>query len=147
MAISAIPVCKAQLVDLFLSDDQLADVEIQYGRKANPQNEYMCFQGTSDWTREWANLAVNPQIKESFVINYLIGAYKPGQNQQDATERVFEIFAQAERLLREHVAWARDNADSPVLWAELRVNELFEYSYLEGQVAVIDGGIFFQTQI
>lgn len=147
MASSAVPVMKDRLIELFKGDDQLADVEIQYGRVANPQNEYICLQGLKpgSWTRRYINLAIDPQIDEEFEIEVLVGAYKPGQEQKEATDRDFEIFAQIERIIRAHIV-SRPQ-DDLLMEMELRPNDQFEYAYLEGQVSVIDAAVYCHTRI
>lgn len=97
---STIPLVKAALVTMLTTGEHVErQIDVHYGRPRDPSREQIIIGDTASSSQEWALLG-NRQRQEDYEIELQVRVMRPGDSQQEATERAFEIFAGVELELR-----------------------------------------------
>lgn len=133
--ISTAPTYKAALVALLQADPNLAAVQVSYGVLArNVEHETVEVGGISWDEEDWSALG-NRRKDETYSVALFIYVTKPGNTQQEATERALQLLGYVETLLRNNVVMAG------VLWAQVVPLEVAEAPGEEGGMALVKANV------
>lgn len=139
---SRLPAVKLALVDLLQTAFADSETQVSYGHPGRDVEREFVFVGdTAEWDTEWASLGAKAST-ERFALVLVANAVRPGDEQQEATERVFEMFGQAEDALNAELL------GGVLLVPALLVGNTFdEYLTDEGRGAVISASVRCQARL
>lgn len=135
---STIPDVKAALLELWGGGD-LGDVQLTYGHPGSKmERELTYLGGTAEWDQEWAELG-DGRRNERYTLELFINVQRPGDEQQEATERAFEVLD----MLAVGVwqAQASDIDERFRMPPEIVFRALREFIGNEGREAQIEAGV------
>lgn len=96
---SRIPFVKAALTDRLAEAFVATDVQVTYGHPGkSPANEFVFIGDVTEWTTVWAAMGAQRRA-ETFSLHLRVAVSKPGNDQQEATERAFELLGLVEDAL------------------------------------------------
>lgn len=99
-ATSTAPVVLATIIANLQAANELVGVQVAYGDTANAERENVILTGNIVWDDEtWADIGARSR-EEKYNLDGFVHVAKPGDSQQESTERVFAILAVLERNLR-----------------------------------------------
>jgi hypothetical protein len=100
---STAPVVMATLEDALAAEPELAGVQVLYGDTAKADRENLIITGNIHWADEsWAALGARSR-EETYTVDGYCQVRRPGDTQQAALERSFELVAVVENTLRQLV--------------------------------------------
>lgn len=144
MATSAVPLVKARLLELVLAEPAFNEVQTVYGTPGRDLERECLFVGaTESWDQEWGALGARAR-NERFGLVFGIYVRSPGQSQQEATERCFEILASFESLLR---ATPSLGLSDTVRDVQVTFGRLDEWPTDEGKHALVVGTVNVNARI
>jgi hypothetical protein len=126
---SKIPEVKAKLIDFLKESSEVADVEVYYGLAAAPETEFIAITGAPDI--DWTTAGMGPQAPtdETFSLTLYVSGSMPGNSQQEATERCFEIFNGVCNAISDSTALAAAVPD--VQWIHIRPRRFDEVQLVD----------------
>lgn len=141
---SSIPRTKLAIVNLLSGLDWPggSDVPVYYGAPRDFSREDVIIGDTSSSTQDWASLG-DLQRQEEYELGMYVRVIRPGDSQQEATERAFELFGVIEMALR-----ATPTLGVPgVLYVHIATPSLSEGVLEEGYGAVIESAVAVKARI
>lgn len=137
MATSTFPRVKAALVEKLNDADWPArKPTVSYGWPRTDTREIVAIGGTTSSEQTWAQLGARRR-DEDYRIEVAIMVTTPGQSQQKATERAFELLGVIENALRTDPGLGLEG----VICAEVADPQVDEAPDTEGYIALVITGI------
>lgn len=137
---STLPIAKKKLV--FRLTNLLHTARVSYGHPGNDfENEHVWVGDSEDWTQEWAAIG-SRRREETYNLSLFVVVVRPGDNEEEATDRAFEIWNQIQEDVRDNVT----------LGESVRIAELTPRSYKgmftdEGRGVELAATVFCKSRI
>lgn len=154
MNVSQVPIIKSKVYDYLAQADEVADIVanggLLYGLRAESPAEYIALADVNEWDHEYATLGPEAAIDETFGLRLVVWTRiigSEGTEQQEATERCFEMFEATRGLLRAPTFIADSGLESVLVSILVKPTRFREIPYLDGQAAYVDAMLDCQTRI
>ena len=144
---TTVPTAKVNLIALITDIPAFTEVAVSYGDPgiAKLEREH-CWVGDSDPAHDAYAPYGQLKIEEEYVLKIFIHVSNPGQSQQEATERAFDLYTAIAATLRPLMRTATKIA--PGVWSFLLSwNKFAEYITDQGYATFIDAQIEIKARI
>jgi hypothetical protein len=146
LAVSTIPLLKANLKTRLEARAGLSGVTISYGAPIPAPNEFVWLGDVENWEQEPATM--NPVTRprdETYVLKVLIMAYRDGSDQQIATERAFDFAEEIAADLRSDITV--NGAVRGAQFAENYSNRVEEMASDTARACLLTVGVYCEARI